>query len=81
VGDRDAAVDGRGVGIVITVESHSPAEAVEIGALHLALSPDHDVQVVHCPNCGDEIGLWCRTCIEPLCAIASVDCDSPGGVG
>jgi len=54
---------------VITVESHSPAAAREIGGLHLALNPGHDVEVVRCPNCGDEIGLWCRTCVQPLCAI------------
>jgi len=73
----DVVLDGGEVMPAIIIESRSPVEAIGIGALHLALSPDHEVEVVHCPNCGDEIGLWCRSCIEPLCAIASVDCDSP----
>jgi hypothetical protein len=54
----------------VRVESHSPAAAREIGGLHLALNPGHVVEVVCCEECGGTpIGLWCVSCVLPLCAI------------
>jgi hypothetical protein len=54
----------------VTVESHPYAAAREIGGLHLALNPGHVVEVVRCADCGGTpIGLWCRSCWAPLCAI------------